>query len=196
MDTRPYRLSWPRSCVIYDLSPGSVFKVASERLAGIGAKISKTCLLVHVPLESSDLQAILCKKGFNGSRPSIWVLQGLPLMTLASLKDILYIISSLAMKGSIVIGELPGWLLRTEFGNTSPIQERLEKLFMSNSFQVDLVDYDEVARSLHLDPLQGENDNVLFIAKQLRLSDAQMESWWTHLERLDEEADEEGFEEL
>lgn len=196
MDTRPYRLSWPRLCVIFDISPGRVFKVASERLEGIGAKISKTRMLLHVPLESPGLQTILCKKGYNGNRPSLWALQGLPLMTLTSLKDIMFIISSLAMKGSIFMGELPGCLLRAEFGNTSTIQKGLEKLFMSNAFQVDLVDYDEVSRNLHLDPLPGDNDNVLFIAKQLRLSDSQMESWWAHFHRLDEEGDEEGFEEL
>lgn len=32
-------------------------------------------MLVHVPLESSDLQAILCEKGFKGDKPSLWVLQ-------------------------------------------------------------------------------------------------------------------------
>lgn len=35
MDTRPYRLSWPPSTVIFDLSPERVFRSAAEKLAGL-----------------------------------------------------------------------------------------------------------------------------------------------------------------
>lgn len=41
----------------------------------MGAKVSKTCVLLHVPLESFDIQAALYEKGFSGVRPSLWVLQ-------------------------------------------------------------------------------------------------------------------------
>lgn len=120
MDTRPYRLSWPFSCVIFDISPQSVFNVASQKLKGLclfsskgvcdmsssafdfrscnawrcsmyfvhlivdyspwinigtGAKIGRNCNLVHVPLESIDLQAALYKKGFSGNKPSLWAIQ-------------------------------------------------------------------------------------------------------------------------
>ncbi|KVI12429.1 Leucine carboxyl methyltransferase [Cynara cardunculus var. scolymus] len=69
MDTRAYRLNWPSSTVIYDVSPQAVFKKASEKLKDVGAKIPRSCLLVHVPLESSDMQQVLRDKGFNGCRP-------------------------------------------------------------------------------------------------------------------------------
>ncbi|CAL9085765.1 unnamed protein product [Musa textilis] len=75
MDTRPYRLSWPCSCIIFDISPQSVFNVASKKLKGTGAKIGRNCNLVHVPLESIDLQAALYKKGFSGNMPSLWAIQ-------------------------------------------------------------------------------------------------------------------------
>nr|XP_010914468.1 uncharacterized protein LOC105039855 isoform X4 [Elaeis guineensis]XP_010914469.1 uncharacterized protein LOC105039855 isoform X4 [Elaeis guineensis] len=196
MDTRPYRLSWPQPSIVYDVSPGRVFKVASQRLKGTGAKISRNCMLVHVPLESSDLQAILCEKGFKGDKPSLWVLQGLPLLTSIGLKDILFAISNLAMKGSILIGELPLCLLGTEVGNMATVQKYMEKLFMSHGFRSDVFDYGEVAKNMLLDPPSGAYENVLFLAEQLQLSDAQMESWWMHFERIEEEGDEEGFEEL
>ncbi|XP_010914466.1 O-methyltransferase 1, chloroplastic isoform X2 [Elaeis guineensis] len=153
MDTRPYRLSWPQPSIVYDVSPGRVFKVASQRLKGTGAKISRNCMLVHVPLESSDLQAILCEKGFKGDKPSLWVLQ-------------------------------------------ATVQKYMEKLFMSHGFRSDVFDYGEVAKNMLLDPPSGAYENVLFLAEQLQLSDAQMESWWMHFERIEEEGDEEGFEEL
>lgn len=34
MDTRPYRLNWPRLSVVYDLSPERVFKLGTKRLKG------------------------------------------------------------------------------------------------------------------------------------------------------------------
>ncbi|KAG8037188.1 hypothetical protein GUJ93_ZPchr1292g6502, partial [Zizania palustris] len=75
MDTRPYRLSWPRLSVVYDVSPGRVFSTTSQQLRGAGAKISRNCVVLHTSLESPDLQEGLCKNGFNGNRPSLWVLQ-------------------------------------------------------------------------------------------------------------------------
>nr|XP_010914465.1 uncharacterized protein LOC105039855 isoform X2 [Elaeis guineensis] len=158
MDTRPYRLSWPQPSIVYDVSPGRVFKVASQRLKGS--------------------------------------LQGLPLLTSIGLKDILFAISNLAMKGSILIGELPLCLLGTEVGNMATVQKYMEKLFMSHGFRSDVFDYGEVAKNMLLDPPSGAYENVLFLAEQLQLSDAQMESWWMHFERIEEEGDEEGFEEL
>lgn len=44
-------------------------------MTGAGAKIPRNCVLFHTPLESPDLQEGLCKNGFNGNRPSLWVLQ-------------------------------------------------------------------------------------------------------------------------
>lgn len=35
MDTRPYRLSWPTSTIIFDISPDRVFKRAAEKLEGL-----------------------------------------------------------------------------------------------------------------------------------------------------------------
>lgn len=34
MDTRPYRLSWPTSTIIFDISPDRVFNGAAEKLKG------------------------------------------------------------------------------------------------------------------------------------------------------------------
>ncbi|KAJ0975302.1 hypothetical protein J5N97_017267 [Dioscorea zingiberensis] len=198
MDTRPFRLNWQKPFAIYDVSPGSVFQFASQRLEGIGAKMPRTCMLLHVPSESSNIQELLCEKGFNGNRPSFGLfsdrlidqfylisLQGLPLMTFASLNDVLFLVSSLAMKGCVFLGELPGWLIGTEFGNMAAAQKWLESLFMSHGFQVRVVDYAEVARKVNLDPPTEEFYSVLFVAEQLRFSDAQMERWRLEFQRLE-----------
>ncbi|KAF8387873.1 hypothetical protein HHK36_026535 [Tetracentron sinense] len=243
MDTRPYRLSWPNSSIIFDISPERVFKRAAQNLEGVGAKIPRSCFFLHVPLESSSIQEILQRKGFSGNRPSIWAFQGLPVMTLESFKEILFIVSSLAMKECFFLGELPAWLAETEIGFKSSAERWMDKLFMSNGFRVDIMDYDEVARNVGKDPPSEDCGNKLFVAEQLRLSDdqwllvpptipqhvllgcgsehpenvrgrnmafklsselvdaakgtnAQMENWRTEFQRLEEEGDEEGFDEL
>jgi len=45
---------------------------------------------------------------------------------------------------------------------------------MNHGFRVDVIEYVEVARKLHLDPPPGDHKGVIFIARQLRLSDAQV----------------------
>lgn len=48
MDTRPYRLSWPTSTMIFDVSPEKVFEIASNKLQGLCFPlllfVSKLCL--------------------------------------------------------------------------------------------------------------------------------------------------------
>lgn len=50
----------------------------------------------------------------------------------------------------------------------------MDQLFMSNGFQVNMIDYDEVAKTMNLDPPSGDYGNMLFVAKQLQLSDDQV----------------------
>ncbi|KAJ4849283.1 hypothetical protein Tsubulata_021556 [Turnera subulata] len=196
MDTRPYRLNWPTSTIIFDVSPERVFKVSAEKLQGVGAKIPRSCLYIHVPLESSNIQQSLRNKGFNGLRPSIWAIQGSPVMTLASFEELLFSISSLAMNGSLFLGELPAWLAETEVGIKSGTKKWMEKLFMGNGFRVDVIAYDNIAKNLGKQLAPEDYKNILFVAEQLRFSDGQMETWRRELLRVEEEGDEEGFEEL
>lgn len=43
-------------------------------------------------------------------------LQGLPVVNLASFEEILLVVRSLAMKGCLLLGELPYWFAETEIG--------------------------------------------------------------------------------
>ncbi|URE18830.1 hypothetical protein MUK42_31055 [Musa troglodytarum] len=183
MDTRPYRLSWPCSCIIFDISPQSVFNVASKKLKGTGAKIGRNCNLVHVPLESIDLQAALYKKGFSGNMPSLWAIQGLPISTLTSLKGILSLVSSSTKKGSILMGELPAFLTGTEFETKEKRHQWTDKLFMSHGFRVNVVGYNEIAKNMHLDESFDDTKNIVFSAEQLRFSDAEL-SFLSRMARL------------
>ncbi|CAI9105415.1 OLC1v1004331C3 [Oldenlandia corymbosa var. corymbosa] len=196
MDTRPYRLNWPRSTLIFDISPEKVFTAASLKLKEVGAKTGRSCLFIHIPSESSDIEVIMRKKGFKGTRPSFWVLQGLPLLNLVSFKEILNVVSNLAIKGCLLLGELPSWLSETEVSSKSTQNQWIDNLFMSHGFQVNMIQYDQVARDFRKELKEDGNRNILFVAEQLRYSDDQMETWRREFQRIEEEADEEGFEEL
>ncbi|KAF3543539.1 hypothetical protein DY000_02003301 [Brassica cretica] len=192
MDTRPYRLNWPSSTMIFDVSPQKVFDMASHQLQGVGARLPKGCMFFHLPVESGDIEQCLRSKGFSGNRPSIWAMQGIPLESQSSFEVILSAVSSLAMNESYLIGELP-----IDITHQSDLEKWKEKLFMSNGFKVQIVSYEEIAASLGVVlHSQGNHDKIMFIAQQLRFSDDQMEKWRQEFERVEEDGDEQGFEEL
>ncbi|XP_022143726.1 uncharacterized protein LOC111013567 [Momordica charantia] len=198
MDTRPYRLHWPTSTIIFDISPDNVFKRAAQDLQGNGAKIPRGNFFCHVPFESQNIQQELCTRGFQGDQPSIWAMQGLPIKTLVDFEDIMFIVSSMAMKGSLFLGELPSWLAETEIRSMSSTSTAkwMDKIFMSNGFRVKTIVLEEVARRLGKELRSGPYKNIPFVAEQLRFSDDQMETWRKEYERIEDGADEEGFEEL
>ncbi|XP_031400903.1 uncharacterized protein LOC116210909 isoform X2 [Punica granatum] len=196
MDTRPYRLKWPYLTVMFDISPDRVFKVATQNLKDAGAKVPETCVFLHIPSEPSKILEALTAKGFNGNRPSIWAIQGFPVMTLANFEEILYLVGSMAMEGSYFLGELPAWLVETEIGKKPDLNSWMDQLFMSNGFKVKIINHAEIAKNYGKQPVSEDYGNVLFIAEQLRLSDDQMETWRRTSERIEEDGDEDGFEEL
>ncbi|KAK9756934.1 hypothetical protein RND81_01G130900 [Saponaria officinalis] len=195
-DTRAYRLTWPSSMLIFDVSTERIYSKFSLMLKDAGAQMSRNCLLIHVPRESPNIQDALRKKGFNGNRPSIWVLQGLPLMTLASLEDILSTVASLAMKGCVLIGEVPAELIETTHELEISREESVRRIFMRHGFQVQVIDYGQVAKDLGGKQLKELSNSILFVAEHLRFSDDQMETWRREFQRVEDEGDEEGFEDL
>lgn len=54
------------------------------------------------------------------------------------------------------------------------MQEWLDKLFMSNGFRVNMIDYEEVAKNMSLGPPLGDYGKMLFVGQQLQLSDDQV----------------------
>ena len=45
------------------------------KASGVGAKIPKSCMFYHIPLESFDIEQSLRFKGYNGNRRSVWAIQ-------------------------------------------------------------------------------------------------------------------------
>ncbi|KAL6639615.1 hypothetical protein ACP70R_023345 [Stipagrostis hirtigluma subsp. patula] len=199
MDTRPYRLSWPRLSVVYDVSPGRVFSTATEQLREeLEQKYREIVYCFTLLLNFLIYKKAYAKMASMGIDSACGYCRGLPLFTLTNLENLLLVISNLAMKGSILVGELPNfpdWTAPMDMGSK---HDKLEKLFFTHGFRVSFVHYNNVAKDIGLDlaPTCEKCGRVLFVAEQLRFSDAQMESFRMHFERIEEDADEEGFEEL
>jgi Leucine carboxyl methyltransferase len=51
MDTRPFRLGWPRGTLLFLLAPGEVHAAAEQALGGAGAAVPSGCLLRRVPID-------------------------------------------------------------------------------------------------------------------------------------------------
>ncbi|KAI4369596.1 hypothetical protein MLD38_018021 [Melastoma candidum] len=194
MDTRPFRLNWPTSTIIFDVSPERVFKEAADKLKAVNAKVPRGCLLIHIPLESSNIHQALRSKGFDGNHPSVWIIQGLPLRNLAMFKEVLAMVSGMITNGCFLMGELPSWLAETDLA--PDVHDWTSKLFTSNGFRAEVKSYNDIATDLDKELMPQEYQKLLFIAEQLRFSDDQMESWRSVFQRVEDDGDEEGFEEL
>eukprot|EP00249_Psilotum_nudum_P012462 c23799_g1_i2 orf=91-1074(+) len=199
MDTRPYRLPWPPNTLIFDVSFDAVFKLAREQLLVSGAKVPKMCLFRHVSAEPVDWERwslALKEVGYQGDKPSVWVLQGLDHLT-SGLQDILTCVSSLAMKGAFVFGELPLTALDTAFKDTG--KQQLEEVFMGQGFKVKTVSYHKIAQEYVCTQYEeftggGFGKRFLFVAQQLRLSDDQVAKARREIEIAEEAGDEDTFE--
>ncbi|KAH9608933.1 hypothetical protein KSS87_002792 [Heliosperma pusillum] len=195
-DTRAYRLTWPNSTLIFDISAEKIYSEIFSKLRDVGAQITRNCLLIHVPKETPNVQEALRKKGFNGNRPSIWILQGFPLMTLASFENVLLTVGSLATKGCLLIGEIPAGLIEPSHDVEAGQGEWIHRIFMSHGFQVKVQDHEQVAKNLGAKLLKEPSNSILFAAEHLRFSDDQMATWRWEFQRAEDEGDEQGFEDL
>lgn len=76
LDTRPYRLSWPAGTVCFELDQPAVLGFKTETLDGEGA--TPGCDHRPVPVDlRDDWGAALEGAGFDASRPTAWLAEGL-----------------------------------------------------------------------------------------------------------------------
>lgn len=76
LDARAYRLDWPADMVLYEIDQPEVIAFKKQTLAGLGARPATELRTVAIDLRQ-DWPAALAEAGFDSSRPSAWIAEGL-----------------------------------------------------------------------------------------------------------------------
>jgi methyltransferase (TIGR00027 family) len=76
LDTRPYRLWWPRGTTLYEIDRPQVLDFKSEVLGGLGATLTANRRSVGVDLRQ-DWLAALRRVGFDSAQPTVWIAEQL-----------------------------------------------------------------------------------------------------------------------
>jgi methyltransferase (TIGR00027 family) len=76
MDTRPYRLWWPRGTTVYEIDRPQVLDFKSEVLRGLGATLTANRCAVGTDLRQDWLAALL-RVGFDAAQPTVWIAEQL-----------------------------------------------------------------------------------------------------------------------
>jgi methyltransferase (TIGR00027 family) len=76
MDTRPYRLWWPRGTTVYEIDRPQLLDFKSEVLRGLGATLTANRCAVGIDLRQ-DWLAALHRVGFDPAQPTVWIAEQL-----------------------------------------------------------------------------------------------------------------------
>jgi len=105
LDSRAYRLDWPASTVIFELDQPQVLEFKREVLAHNNAQPKADRREIAIDLRD-DWPTALVKSGFDPTRPSAWIAEGLLIYLPASAQEQLFCgIDALAAPGSWVAVE-------------------------------------------------------------------------------------------
>ncbi|GJF08228.1 putative S-adenosyl-L-methionine-dependent methyltransferase [Mycolicibacterium cyprinidarum] len=76
LDARGYRLPWPQDMVLFEIDQPDVITFKTTTLAGLGAHPNTDLRTVAVDLRH-DWPAALADAGFDATRPTAWIAEGL-----------------------------------------------------------------------------------------------------------------------
>ncbi len=105
LDSRAYRLPWPADTVVYEIDQPKVLEYKTSRLAENGVQPTAQRREVAIDLRQ-DWPAALTAAGFDKSRPTAWLAEGLLMYLPAEAQDRLFEqITELSAPGSRVSAE-------------------------------------------------------------------------------------------
>lgn len=76
LDTRPYRLWWPRGTTVYEIDLPDVIDFKTQVLRNMGAKLGVNRCALGIDLRQDWLTA-LRRVGFDDAQPTVWVAENL-----------------------------------------------------------------------------------------------------------------------
>ncbi|MBX5485642.1 MAG: class I SAM-dependent methyltransferase [Mycolicibacterium hassiacum] len=105
LDARAYRLDWPAGTTVYELDQPAVIAFKTETLAELGAEPRADRRAIAVDLRD-DWPAALRDSGFDPTRPTAWIAEGLLIYLPPAAQDLLFDrIDALSAPGSRVATE-------------------------------------------------------------------------------------------
>ena len=105
LDTRAYRLNWPRDMVVYELDQPQVIEFKTRTLADLGVAPSADRRPISIDLRD-DWPAALRQHGFDVNQPTAWIAEGLLVYLPPEAQDRLFDnIATLSAPGSRVATE-------------------------------------------------------------------------------------------
>jgi methyltransferase (TIGR00027 family) len=108
LDSRAYRLGWPAGTTVFEIDQPKVLEYKATTLAAHNAKPSAERHEVPIDLRQ-DWPAALCGAGFDPSRPTAWLAEGLLMYLPADAQDRLFEhITRLSAAGSHIAVETAG----------------------------------------------------------------------------------------
>jgi methyltransferase (TIGR00027 family) len=125
LDSRAYRLNWPDGTTVFEIDQPKVLEYKAAKPADNDVKPAAT--LHQVPMDlRNDWPAALRDNGFDPSRPTAWLAEGLLMYLPADAQDRLFaLITELSAPGSRIAAEAVG--VRSD-ERRAQMQERFEKI--------------------------------------------------------------------
>jgi methyltransferase (TIGR00027 family) len=125
LDSRAYRLAWPAGTTVFEIDQPKVLEYKATKLADIGVQPAATLHQVPIDLRN-DWPEALRDKGFDPSKPTAWLAEGLLMYLPADAQDRLFaLITELSAPGSRIAAEAVG--VRSE-ERREEMAARLEKI--------------------------------------------------------------------
>ena len=106
LDARPYRLSWPRGSVVYEVDQPKVIEFKSATMSALSAAPAADRRTVSIDLRE-DWPAALRRSGFDDAKPTAWSAEGLLMYLPPEAQDRLF--------DNITALSAPGSKLATEY---------------------------------------------------------------------------------
>ena len=186
LDSRAYRLDWPAGTSVFEIDQPKVLEYKSATLAEHDVTPSATLQQVPIDLRL-DWPAALRDAGFDDTRPTAWLAEGLLMYLPADAQDLLFEqVTALSARGSRVAAETVG--VHSE-ERRAQMRERFKalaaKFGMDESLDVQELMYDDPDRADVTRWLNGHGWTAAGVTSQ---EEMQRLGRWVLTEQTDEDA--------
>ncbi|BBZ63328.1 class I SAM-dependent methyltransferase [Mycolicibacterium monacense] len=187
LDSRAYRLDWPSGTTVYEIDQPKVLEYKSATLAEHGVEPAATRREVGIDLRH-DWPAALRGAGFDPSRPTAWLAEGLLMYLPADAQDRLFEqITELSAPGSRVAAETAGVQAEDRRQQMRERFERIaEKFDMTASLDIQQLIYEDPDRADVADWLDAHGWTATAVSSQQEMR--RLDRWALPADLTDDDA--------